>query len=278
MNRLTLSAIASLAMLLSPAPGAIAATSAEDGASQRAANGNSLGWVNQRTGVVGTFTDTAARPNASGRECRDYSFTAQIAGSQQEIFGVACREPDGSWQEASESFEPQLEARSEAPVLESYSAGPPEPSYASYPYAGWDNGYSYQYPRVGVSASYCFAGFCFGSGYSTGFDYGYGYPYYGYGYPYYGYGYYGYPYYGYGRYSYPYYRYRNYGYGNHRNYGHRNYGHRKYGHRNHGYSNHGYSNRTSNHNYSNRTSNRTSNRQNGQGRQQGGQRSQRRSR
>ncbi len=290
MNRLILSAIASLAMLLSPAPGASAATSAEDGASQRAANGNSLGWVNQRTGVVGTFTDAAARPNASGRECREYSFTAQIAGSQQEIFGVACREPDGSWQEASESFEPQLEVRSEAPVLESYSTGPPEPSFASYPNAGWDNGYSYQYPRVGLSASYCFAGLCFGSGYSTGFDYGYGYPYYGYpyyGYPYYGYGYYGYPYYGYGRYSYPYYRYRNYGYGNHRNYGHRNYGHRNYGHRNysnHNYTNHNYSKRNyskrnyGNHNYGNHNySKRTSNRQNGQGRR-GGQGSQRRSR
>ena len=180
MTRLILPAFASLTMLLAMASGANTATWLEDGerSAQDASNGNSLGWVNPRTGVVGTFTEAAARSDTSGRECREYSFTAQIAGSQQEIFGVACREPDGSWQEASESFEPQLEARPEAPVPDSYSRRPPEPGYAPYPYAGWARWYSY--PGVGLSASYCFGGFCFGSGYSTGRYFGYRYPYYGY--------------------------------------------------------------------------------------------------
>ena len=36
-----------------------------------------------------------------GRICRDYRTTATIGGRQQEIYGTACRQPDGSWQRVS---------------------------------------------------------------------------------------------------------------------------------------------------------------------------------
>jgi surface antigen len=36
-----------------------------------------------------------------GRICRDYRTTATIEGRQQEIYGTACRQPDGSWQRVS---------------------------------------------------------------------------------------------------------------------------------------------------------------------------------
>jgi len=159
--------------------------------------------------VVGTFTDAEARPDALGRECREYTFTAQIAGSQQEIYGIACREPDGSWHEASESFEPEREA----PAPQRYSRQASEQGYAPYPYAGWDRGY--WYPSVGLSASYCFSGVCFGSGYSTGYS-GYGYPYDNYGYRN---------------------HYRNY-YSNYSNFGF-SFGNRHYGHKRHHKKHHG---------------------------------------
>ena len=30
-------------------------------------------------------------------ECREYSTTETIAGAQQQVFGTACRQPDGTW-------------------------------------------------------------------------------------------------------------------------------------------------------------------------------------
>ena len=36
-----------------------------------------------------------------GRICRDYRTTATVEGRQQQLYGTACRQPDGSWQRAS---------------------------------------------------------------------------------------------------------------------------------------------------------------------------------
>jgi surface antigen len=36
-----------------------------------------------------------------GRICRHHRTTATIEGRQQEIYGTACRQPDGSWQRVS---------------------------------------------------------------------------------------------------------------------------------------------------------------------------------
>jgi len=35
----------------------------------------------------------------SGRYCREYQTTARIGGHPQQIYGTACRQPDGSWQQ-----------------------------------------------------------------------------------------------------------------------------------------------------------------------------------
>jgi surface antigen len=35
------------------------------------------------------------------RICRDYRTTATIEGRQQQLYGTACRQPDGSWQRVS---------------------------------------------------------------------------------------------------------------------------------------------------------------------------------
>jgi surface antigen len=39
--------------------------------------------------------------DSEGRVCRDYRTTATIEGRQQQIYGTACRQPDGSWQRVS---------------------------------------------------------------------------------------------------------------------------------------------------------------------------------
>ena len=36
-----------------------------------------------------------------GRICREYRTTATIGGRREEVYGKACRQPDGSWQQAS---------------------------------------------------------------------------------------------------------------------------------------------------------------------------------
>ena len=36
-----------------------------------------------------------------GRICRDYRTTATIEGRQRQLYGSACRQPDGSWQRVS---------------------------------------------------------------------------------------------------------------------------------------------------------------------------------
>jgi surface antigen len=39
--------------------------------------------------------------DGQGRICRDYRTTATIEGRQQQLYGTACRQPDGSWQRLS---------------------------------------------------------------------------------------------------------------------------------------------------------------------------------
>ena len=39
--------------------------------------------------------------DSQGRICRDYRTTATIEGRQQQLYGTACRQPDGSWQRVS---------------------------------------------------------------------------------------------------------------------------------------------------------------------------------
>ncbi len=55
-------------------------------------------WVNPDTRAsyeveaLGTWVDR------SGRYCREYQTTATVAGERQQVYGTACRQPDGSWQ------------------------------------------------------------------------------------------------------------------------------------------------------------------------------------
>lgn len=55
-------------------------------------------WNNSRSG---NHYEVVAIKNVSmnGNEyCREYRTTANIAGKKQQIYGTACRQPDGTWQ------------------------------------------------------------------------------------------------------------------------------------------------------------------------------------
>jgi len=54
-------------------------------------------WQNQKTGASYTVVPTKNVAVDGNRYCREYTTTATIAGKQQQVYGTACRQPDGSW-------------------------------------------------------------------------------------------------------------------------------------------------------------------------------------
>ncbi len=62
---------------------------------------NSVGqpayWQNQKTGARYTVVPTKNVTVQGNRYCREYRTTADIAGKKQQIYGTACRQPDGTW-------------------------------------------------------------------------------------------------------------------------------------------------------------------------------------
>jgi surface antigen len=54
-------------------------------------------WVNPDTGNSGTFTPVRTYRSEAGRYCREYEQTVTVAGRQQQAYGTACRQPDGTW-------------------------------------------------------------------------------------------------------------------------------------------------------------------------------------
>jgi len=58
----------------------------------------SVEWVNPDNGVVYEVTPTDTYSTGSERYCREFQTQAQIGGRTQQLFGTACRQPDGSWE------------------------------------------------------------------------------------------------------------------------------------------------------------------------------------
>jgi surface antigen len=60
--------------------------------------GQQIAWSNPETGHYGTVTPMReGRIDATGEYCREFHQTVQVGGQWQEAYGVACRQPDGSW-------------------------------------------------------------------------------------------------------------------------------------------------------------------------------------
>lgn len=54
-------------------------------------------WNNPDSGNSGSMTPVRTYQQPAGEYCREYRQTVMIGGQQQEAYGTACRQPDGSW-------------------------------------------------------------------------------------------------------------------------------------------------------------------------------------
>lgn len=66
---------------------------------------NSIGkpayWRNQNTGADYEVVPTRNVTVSGNNYCREYRTIAYIGGKKREVYGTACRQPDGSWQAVS---------------------------------------------------------------------------------------------------------------------------------------------------------------------------------
>ena len=65
---------------------------------ERAENGQSIVWNNPRTGARYRLTPTRTYKDTRDRYCREYTTKGTIGGKEQQLYGKACRQPDGSWE------------------------------------------------------------------------------------------------------------------------------------------------------------------------------------
>ena len=60
--------------------------------------GQTIAWDNPNTGNSGTVTPIREGTKSNGEYCREFQQTVVIGGEQKDAYGVACRQPDGSWE------------------------------------------------------------------------------------------------------------------------------------------------------------------------------------
>ncbi|MEZ5560544.1 MAG: RT0821/Lpp0805 family surface protein [Pseudomonadales bacterium] len=58
--------------------------------------GVSTTWHNPDTGYDYAVTPTRTYESTSG-PCREFTLQARVGGSPEQVYGTACRQPDGSW-------------------------------------------------------------------------------------------------------------------------------------------------------------------------------------
>jgi surface antigen len=74
------------------------ATQAAQQAFERNQAGQPTVWQNPDTGNSGSVTPTRTYQLANGQYCREYRQTIVVGGQQNQAYGTACRQPDGTWQ------------------------------------------------------------------------------------------------------------------------------------------------------------------------------------
>lgn len=60
--------------------------------------GKTITWKNPQNGNYGSFTPVRDGQASDGSYCREFNQVVNIGGKQQNAYGTACRQPDGSWQ------------------------------------------------------------------------------------------------------------------------------------------------------------------------------------
>jgi surface antigen len=64
---------------------------------EHAGDGQQIAWNNPQTGAQYQVVPTQTVQGADGRYCREYTATSVVSGRNQQTYGRACRQPDGSW-------------------------------------------------------------------------------------------------------------------------------------------------------------------------------------
>lgn len=142
-------------------------------------------WVNPDTGGSGTVTPIRTYANREGQPCREFQQTIVIDGREQQGYGTACRQPDGSWQivsgqpaAAATTVEQRTVYVREVP--RSYYSTYYNPyAYPYYPYGyynPWGYAYPYWYPfNLSLSLGYFYSDGKYYRGHSHGGHYYKGY-------------------------------------------------------------------------------------------------------
>ena len=60
--------------------------------------GEAITWNNPETGNSGAVTPVRDGNDNGGRYCREYQQTIYVGGQQETGYGIACQQPDGSWE------------------------------------------------------------------------------------------------------------------------------------------------------------------------------------
>lgn len=64
---------------------------------ETAPSGTQVSWRNPDSGNSGAVVPQPAYQTKSGEYCREFQQTINVGGQQQQGYGTACRQPDGSW-------------------------------------------------------------------------------------------------------------------------------------------------------------------------------------
>ncbi|MGH7185333.1 MAG: RT0821/Lpp0805 family surface protein, partial [Pseudomonadota bacterium] len=65
---------------------------------EHAPDGRTIVWQNPQNSAQYQVVPTRTVQASDGRYCREYTTTAVVAGKSQQVYGRACRQPDGSWE------------------------------------------------------------------------------------------------------------------------------------------------------------------------------------
>jgi surface antigen len=65
---------------------------------EHAPTGEHVEWVDPDRKANYSVTPTDTYQDTQGRYCREYQTTASIGGKTRQLYGTACRQPDGSWE------------------------------------------------------------------------------------------------------------------------------------------------------------------------------------
>lgn len=64
---------------------------------EHAPDGQDIVWNDPQSGAQYQVTPTQTFQQAGGQYCREYTAASTVGGRAQQVYGTACRQPDGSW-------------------------------------------------------------------------------------------------------------------------------------------------------------------------------------